>query len=98
MFLLVVVGWVFFRSTDFSMAASLLQRMFAPTNGALPAGIALVAPALAIAAWWGMVGPNPFEMDHNWSWRRRVALTAALGASLAIIVGTRVTPFLYFQF
>jgi hypothetical protein len=29
---------------------------------------------------------------------RRVALAAAFGASLAFIVGTRSSPFLYFQF
>lgn len=98
MFVLVLIGWVFFRSTSFGMALGLLQAMFAATPGALVPQWQLATVVLAIAAWWSMVGPNAFEVELRDSWRRRATVTAAFAASLAIILGTRSSPFLYFQF
>lgn len=98
MFILVLVGWVFFRSTDFTMAAGLLGKLFAPAAGLAPDGLPLVAALLAVAAWWAMVGPNPLELKHEWGWRGKLALAIAFGACLALIAGTRASPFLYFQF
>jgi hypothetical protein len=60
--------------------------------------VGLVLLVLSFAAWWSMVGPNAFEMDHEKGWRWRVALAASFGASLALIAGGRESPFLYFQF
>jgi len=45
-----------------------------------------------------MIGPNVYDMQHTFTLRRRVVLTAAFGASLALIVGSPFSPFLYFQF
>jgi len=59
---------------------------------------ALAVAALSVAAWWAMIGPNAFDLRHEWSWRRSVVLTAAFGAALALIAGSRPSPFLYFQF
>ena len=98
MFILVLIGWVFFRSTDFTMASTLLSTMFAPTQGTTVEQLPLVLVALGIAAWWAMVGPNAFEIQERVSWRRQIAFTLAFGASLAIIAGSRSSPFLYFQF
>ena len=98
MFLLVMVGWVFFRASDFTMAAALLSTMFAPTPGALGMDVTVFLPALLIAAWWAMLGPNVFEMAHGVEWRNRVARTAQFAACLAVIAGSRASPFLYFQF
>jgi alginate O-acetyltransferase complex protein AlgI len=98
MFVLVVVGWVFFRATDFAMARRLLAAMFVPTAGVLGVDPLFALPPLIIAAWWAMAGPNPFEIRHEASWRNRAALTAQLAACLALIAGTRASPFLYFQF
>ena len=53
---------------------------------------------LCAVAWWAMIGPNVYEMHLAPSARRRVALTAAFGASLAVIIGSPFSPFLYFQF
>ena len=53
---------------------------------------------LAIAGWWGMRGPKVYEMNLTPSLRRRAELTAAFGASLALIIGSPFSPFLYFQF
>ena len=98
MFVLVVIGWTFFRATDFAMAGHLLATMFSVTTGSpgVDSGLALVP--LAIAAWWAMAGPNPFEMNHEITWRRRTLLTAQWAACVALIVGSRASPFLYFQF
>jgi alginate O-acetyltransferase complex protein AlgI len=99
MFVAALVGWVFFRATSFPMAASLLQTLFVPTGGELPAMTALVLPMIAVGGWWAMRGPNAFEINERpLGWGGAVAGAAALGASLAIIAGDRVSPFLYFQF
>jgi len=98
MFVLVVFGWVLFRATSFGMALSLFHTMLVPTNGALVEQPVLAIGVLAIAAWWAMRGPNVYEMNLSLSLRRRAVLTAAFGASLALIIGSPFSPFLYFQF
>ncbi len=100
MFLLVVIGWVFFRSKSFVMAGGLLHAMFVPTHGLMLSGMGVFLVALAIAVWWGMVGPNAFDYHAGWQWRRRYAFTlaAAVGACLAVMAGAGSSPFLYFQF
>ncbi len=98
MFLLVLVGWVFFRATDFGMAAALLRTMFVPTGGSLVPQPALALVALLAAGWWAMAGPNAFDLGYVPSFRRRAGAMLAFAASLALIFGTRSSPFLYFQF
>jgi alginate O-acetyltransferase complex protein AlgI len=97
-FLMALIGWVFFRSTDFGMAATILRAMFVPTRGWSGPSVALVTVPLLMAAAWAMAGPNPFEIRYVSSRGRNLALAAAFGAALAIIAGTRSSPFLYFQF
>jgi hypothetical protein len=98
MFLAALIGWVFFRSTDFGMAAQILTKMIIPTGGLSVEQVYLAVPLVGVAAWWAMIGPNPFELRHEIGWRRGFALTAAAAACLALIAGTRAAPFLYFQF
>jgi len=95
---LVVIGWVFFRATDFGMASWLLASMFVPTAGQVGADLMLVTPLLLFAAWWAMLGPNVYELQYQLGWRRRAVLAMQLAACLAIIAGSRSSPFLYFQF
>jgi hypothetical protein len=45
-----------------------------------------------------MLGPNAFEMPHEYRWPGRIALASGLAAALAIVAGSRSSPFLYFQF
>ena len=97
-FLLVVIGWVFFRATTFGMASGLLKTMFLPTPGILVPSASLAAVAIVVAAWWAMIAPNAFEIAAHDSWPRRVAWVVAFAAALAIVAGTRSSPFLYFQF
>jgi alginate O-acetyltransferase complex protein AlgI len=98
MFGLVVIGWVFFRATSFTMAAGLLRTMFVPTSGFAGPQWGLASIAIAIAAVWAMAGPNAFEIETRTTWGRRLGLTAAFAATVALIVGSRSSPFLYFQF
>ena len=100
MFLLVVVGWVFFRASDFSMATHLLSTMFIPHQGAMIQGSGVLLALLGGAAWWAMAGPNAFDLHEGFQWRpaRAFPLAAAYGVCLAIIAGGGNSPFLYFQF
>ena len=98
MFVLVLIGWVFFRSHSFGMATGLLAAMFTPVAGSLVPQPGLAALALAVAGVWAMRGPNAFDLPVQDGWGRRVAVTAAFAAGLALVLGTRSSPFLYFQF
>jgi alginate O-acetyltransferase complex protein AlgI len=98
MFFLALIGWVFFRATDFGMALSLLRTMFTPTIGELVQQAPLAIATLSISAWWSMVGPNVFELRHDYTFRQRAVATAAFAVALALILGSRTSPFLYFQF
>jgi alginate O-acetyltransferase complex protein AlgI len=98
MWLAVVIGWVLFRSTSFGMATALLAKMFIPTSGELVPNAPFAVAILAISAVWSTAGPNVFGMHHDRSFHRDLALAAALGACLAIIAGSRSSPFLYYQF
>jgi alginate O-acetyltransferase complex protein AlgI len=100
MFLLALFGWVLFRSTSFGMAAHLFATMFTLTQGASVEGSIGYLSVLVLAAMWAMVGPNAQEIHAQWAPtpRRWIALAAAAGASLAVMLGSGSSPFLYFQF
>jgi alginate O-acetyltransferase complex protein AlgI len=98
MFVLVLIGWVFFRSTTFGMAATLLGKMFVPTAGTLVPQPLLATIVTLIAAWWAMIGPNAFDIPLEDTSRRRIAWAVGFSACLAIILSARTSPFLYFQF
>jgi alginate O-acetyltransferase complex protein AlgI len=97
-FLLIVVGWTLFRSHTFGMAITLLGKMFMPVSGALVPELPIVAFALGLAGLWSILGPNAWELRHEWGLRGRVALAIGFGACLAVIAGSHPSPFLYFQF
>ena len=100
MFGAAVVGWVFFRSTDFEMAGVLLSKMFVYSRGdPAAAGLPMIL-FLVFSGWWAMAGPNAIDLHRRWPPRprRALALAAAFGACLAIMLGNGSSPFLYFQF
>lgn len=97
-FVLVVIGWVFFRSTDFTMAATLLQKMFSLPGEVSVAGQFVLLAALAVSAALAHLGPNTFELRHHWSPAATAGMASLLIAALLVIYGARSTPFLYFQF
>lgn len=100
MFLLVVIGWVFFRADTLQAAATMLTTMFTPVAGLTVARPQVFVVLLGFALAWSMFGPNAFEWHHSfrWSLRRGYALALLFGACLAIIMGGDNSPFLYFQF
>jgi len=100
MFVLVVIGWVFFRAPDFTTAGHLLLAMFAPKPGTLPANSGVLIGFLLVAAYLAMVGRNAFELNAQRTWTRgyQTAIAVAFGACLAVMAGGRNSPFLYFQF
>ena len=96
-FLLVVIGWTFFRASDIGRAGSLLNSMFTLHRGVTPEGpwslgVLLVAAAIAHLL------PNTSQLHHDWRSLETTALTAALVASLLVIYAGKQSPFLYFQF
>jgi len=99
-FVLIVVGWVFFRATDFSMAMTLLSAMFTPTPGIMVANLQVFLVVLVGAAWWATSGPNAQTALAEFSWKPAHGFVCAsvFGISLAIMAGGRNSPFLYFQF
>ena len=97
-FILVVIGWVFFRSTSFAMAMALLRAMFGWVAGPLlPWGLSLLI-LLIVAAALAHAARNTFEVRHEWQPRASLALASLFGICLFVVYGGQPSPFLYFQF
>ena len=100
MFFAVMTGWIFFRAASFGDALGILRHMYVPTYGRVVSdtSLALVLSLLVISSLWSMAGKNAFQMSHEWTWPRRIACAGVFGATIAMIVTARPSPFLYFQF
>jgi alginate O-acetyltransferase complex protein AlgI len=98
-FLLAVIGWVVFRATDMRMASGMLAKMSFQAAGSTPGDWALFLAFTALAMLWAIWGPNAFEFHKDRPVRvpGRV-LGLIMGVVLALIAGSRASPFLYFQF
>ncbi len=97
-FVLVVVGWVFFRATSIDMASQLLRKMFWRVPGVIGPGAMTLLVAIAICTAVTQLFLNTFELSHRWKTREALALTVCFGLTLAMTYGFRMSPFLYFQF
>lgn len=97
-FVLVVIGWVFFRSESFGMAAALLARMFGWYRGTLPVGALTLAALLGLAATVAHTRPNVWQVTHEWRTVPATALAILFVGCLVVIYGGNQSPFLYFQF
>jgi alginate O-acetyltransferase complex protein AlgI len=97
-FLMVVVGWVFFRSENFSVAAAMLAKMFSISAGDLFPGVAGLLVVLAISASVAHFAPNTFEIRHVWRPWTVAALCAGYSVALLAIASGQQSPFLYYQF
>ncbi|MFN0164991.1 MAG: MBOAT family O-acyltransferase [Bryobacteraceae bacterium] len=97
-FLLVVIGWVFFRSESFAMATTLLHAMFVWQPGVLLTGAPLLTGLLLLAAVLAHAGRNSFEIRHEWTPVPALGLAALFAFSIVAIYGEHQSPFLYFQF
>ena len=98
MFVLVTVGWVFFRAKTFSMAAALLKRMWIPTSGSLPIGVQGLTVLLVVAAIIAHGLRNSWQMKHDGQGRTPWALALGVLLSIGALYGAAPSPFLYFQF
>ncbi len=97
-FLLVVVGWVFFRSENFETALSMLSRMFSWYGGHSITPLPTFVATLALAGGIAHLAPNTWEVPHRWPTRTTLALGVVYLLCLAQIYGGQPSPFLYFQF
>jgi len=95
-FLLVIVGWVLFRSTSFEMAGQWLQKMVSPGQGF--GGVS--APLLlwcAFCLWAVNFVPEAWDFRFRMSRQWAVAYAAAFFAAYLFMNGAK-TVFLYYQF
>ncbi len=108
-FLLVAVGWVFFRSETFAQAGHVLAGM-AGMNGLAPQFTSLLMEkhlpslllAIAAIAFWirlepAVVGSGPMN-QREFPVRVQYLLFAAFAFALLFSLSSREIPFLYFQF
>jgi hypothetical protein len=94
--LLVMIGWVFFRSGNFAMALTWLGKMFHPSLS----GVTLNWHSLA---WLAVAAAWTYGLRETWYFRfsttRRWAPVYAMGLVFAyFLMNGRETVFLYFQF
>jgi alginate O-acetyltransferase complex protein AlgI len=100
-FVLVVVGWVFFRSTTFATAGRILGNMVGITS-AKPTplndlgGQALFALSASIAI--ALFLPNLRSRPPKLTFPVAVASGLAISIALVLIAARTTSPFLYFQF
>jgi alginate O-acetyltransferase complex protein AlgI len=97
-FVLVVVGWVFFRAGSFGMALAWLRAMFVFTPGPWIPGALGLALAIGLCAAIAHGAPNSFELRHEWGPPATLGLATLLILSLGVMYVGEVRPFLYFQF
>ena len=101
-FVVVHVAWVFFRAPDFTVASTLLQRMFvAPFSGEL--GLEGLAKVPQIAFLLPVLALHVGEAAHEWlglkkSAPLRLAVCIVWIVLLFVIRRPDAEPFIYFQF
>jgi alginate O-acetyltransferase complex protein AlgI len=96
-FILVVAGWVIFRSSDLAMAKILLYKMFlVNTYGPFLPTFTLVMAVGAIAL---LTGALKETWEYDFPEKRRYAVALALiFVFCLLLVGAKATPFIYNQF
>jgi alginate O-acetyltransferase complex protein AlgI len=97
-FILVVIGWVFFRSTDFTMASYLLGKMFHYTPSVGITSLSTLRALIILAFAFGHWGKNTFEMKHEWGLAMQCIWLFLFAICVLRIITWPNTPFLYFQF
>jgi len=100
-FLLVTIGWVFFKPESLEASLTILKKMFDFANFTTLVRISpLYLLILLIALLWAMLGPNMVDLIRNKEAAPRRAWAIALGflAALCVLFFSEASPFLYFQF
>jgi alginate O-acetyltransferase complex protein AlgI len=96
----VLLGWIFFRATTFSDAASYLGRMISWSHGTRlvsPYILAAVAVVLLVHLIIDKDRNLPLEAPEK-PWPRRAIAYACMLTLLALFGATDSAPFIYFQF
>ncbi|WP_400191078.1 MBOAT family O-acyltransferase [Hymenobacter sp. B81] len=101
-FLLVLVGWVFFRAADLPTAFRVLGNLVGyhggqpvqPLDLAQPLGLAFLTFATIVS----MSYPNLWQQPVRLNWRTAVVYGLGLVVSVVLIMTQQNSPFLYFQF
>jgi len=97
-FVLVTLGWVLFRSGDWTTCGTWLSRMFRWSPGPLMPGSVGLLIAGGIAAAIAHAAPNTGSLSHRWRSAPTLALAGLLVASVLVLAAGQESPFLYFQF
>jgi alginate O-acetyltransferase complex protein AlgI len=106
---LVMFGWILFRSVDLAYAAGYMEALFRPSGGLTPDVVLALDPLAAIALaigvgsvaiprWW--VTGVRLEQAPGWSVRglRAATVGVVLPVAVLFLVAGTFSPFLYFQF
>jgi len=104
-FLLVLVSWVFFRSSDLSGAVAYLGRMVgwgSAQEGAVLLRGLLYRPyyvvSMGVAAVVVWAAPQTWEWTRRLSWAKMAICLLLFWASLAVLATQTYNPFIYFIF
>lgn len=101
-FLLVMIGWVFFRCDTVSQALSLLGGLIGLHGWGVDLlrtqadAIALVMLPIGLAVAWFL--PNTWQLRYRFTWWECLLLVVALVICVMVILVNSSSPFLYFQF
>lgn len=100
-FLLVTIGWVFFRPPTFTASWSILTKMF--NIPGLFAGVAVqpgLVALIVIAGAWALIAPNAVELVRTGQMKPSPVWAISLGilGAICILLCSESGPFLYFQF
>lgn len=104
-FLIVLVGWVFFRANDLPKAWAYLQSMFgmAPhsTSATITSGL-LYKPyylfAFAVAAILVWLLPDTWEWSQRLNRKKAIVCAALFALAVVVLVTQEYNPFIYFIF
>jgi alginate O-acetyltransferase complex protein AlgI len=109
-FLLVVVGWVFFRAADLGQALMMLRHMFVPSGFGIPEAVSVsltnTRSVMLVLAMLVVLLPGSFVLGRILEASRtprarvtRFGVRAVAGPYAAVLVAAGTfSPFLYYQF
>ncbi|MEO8224505.1 MAG: MBOAT family O-acyltransferase [Gammaproteobacteria bacterium] len=96
-FLFVMIGWVLFRSSSFTMALHWLHQMFSPDRRGIPSGINSTIAWIGVAIGLIILVPEAWEFRFSTRLRWAIAYAAAFMVCYLFMNGAE-TVFLYYQF
>src|SRR5450432_334613 len=106
-FLVVCLGWVFFRAKTLGQAVTYCKSLFGLNGSRLPSGADALAGALytryhvsffLLAAGLVWAAPNTWAFTSRLSRPRAILAMSLLGLSILVMWTQSTNPFLYFQF